>query len=323
MTTELIDVDCNLLHRDMISLQKIETSDPWNIIKEDAVKNCNIISMLSPSSTIAESERGLELLKEHPPPLHIKTTVGVHPYHVNDESLVFSEDGDKITLDEQKKKLKSIILADRDESTKTFCAAVGECGLDVSDGFPPLEDQIPWFEMQIEIAKEVDLPLFVHERLAFDKAIELLDKVDSSETPVIIHCFTGTKEECKSYIERGYYVSISGYILKESNSNYAEVVSCLEEGVIPLDKLMIETDAPYMGFDGCRQLYLECNQEYVSSLNAKKRKRLQQSIYPNVPSSLPMVLKKVTECLQKHDSSLTIENVGEMTTANARKFFGL
>ena len=61
----------------------------------------------------------------------------------------------------------------------------------------------------------------------------------------------------------------------------------------------------------------------VSSLNAKKRKRLQQSIYPNVPSSLPMVLTKVTECLQKNDATLTNEKVAEITTENARKFFGL
>uniref|UniRef100_A0A7S4ARL4 TatD related DNase n=1 Tax=Pseudo-nitzschia australis TaxID=44445 RepID=A0A7S4ARL4_9STRA len=323
MAPELIDVDCNLLHSDMISLQKIETSDPWNIIEEDAVKAANIVAMISPSSTIVESERGLELLKVHPPPIDIKTTVGVHPYHVNDESLLFSQNGDKITMDDQKSRIKKILLADREENTNNFCAAVGECGLDASEGFPGLEDQIPWFEMQIEIARELELPLFVHERLAFDKAMELLEKVDSSKVPVVIHCFTGTKEECIAYIKRGYYISVSGYILKESNDNYAEVVSCLEEGVIPLDKLMIETDAPYMGFNGCRQLYLECNQEYVTSLNAKKRKRLQQSIYPNVPSSLPMVLNKVTESLQKHDFSLTIEKVAEKTTANAREFFGL
>ena len=86
---------------------------------------------------------------------------------------------------------------------------------------------------------------------------------------------------------------------------------------------MIETDAPYMGFEGCRELYLESNQEYAASLNSKKRKRLLQSIYPNVPSSLPMVLVKVAECLQKKDPTITKEKVAEATTANAREFFGL
>jgi len=309
----------------MKTLQKVDTTDdPWNILQEDAVKDANIVAMLSPSSTILESERGLELLKSHPPPLTIKTTVGVHPYHVNDETLLFSNDGGTITPEEQKSRIKKILTTDREENANhPLCAAVGECGLDASEGFPPLEDQIPWFQMQIEIAQELDLPLFVHERLAFDKTMELLEKVDASTIPVIIHCFTGTKEECIAYIERGYSISISGYILKETNDNCAEVISCLEEGVIPLDKLMIETDAPYMGFEGCRKLYLEHNQEFVSSLNSKKRKRLLQTIYPNVPSSLPMVLTKVTECLQKQDSALTIEKVAEATTSNARNFFGL
>ena len=323
MAPELIDVDCNLLHNDMKTLQKIETTTPWNILQEDAVKSANIVAMISPSSTIAESERGIELLKAHPPPFTIKTTVGVHPYHVNDASLLFSQDGNRIPLEEQKLKMKKILLADSEEENHSMCAAVGECGLDASEGFPSLDDQIPWFKIQIEIAQELGIPLFVHERLAFDKVIEMLDEIDSSRIPIIIHCFTGTKAECIAYIERGYFISVSGYILKASNDNCAEVISCLEEGVIPLDKLMIETDAPYMGFEGCRALYLQTNHDYVMTLNSKKRKRLQQSIYPNVPSALPMVLNKVTECLQKRDPTLTKEKVAEATTANARKFFGL
>ncbi|OEU10561.1 Metallo-dependent hydrolase [Fragilariopsis cylindrus CCMP1102] len=316
MAPGIIDVDCNLLHGDLYTLQKAstttttDTDNAWNILHEDAIKDANIVAILSPSSTILESEKSLELLKsDPPPPILIKTTVGVHPYH------------------EQKKRMKNIIMMDREEeeqntNTNRFCAAVGECGLDASEGFPSLEHQVPWFQMQIEIASELEMPLFVHERLAFDKTLELLEKA-APKIPIIIHCFTGTKEECIEYIKRGYFISISGYILKESNDNCAEVISCLEEGVIPPSKLMIETDAPYMGFSGCRQLYLDHNQEYVSSLNSKKRKRLQQSIYPNVPSSLPMVLSKVTECLQKHDSTLTREKIAEMTTANARTFFGL
>jgi TatD DNase family protein len=333
MAPEIIDVDCNLLHGDLNTLQKAstttDTDNAWNILHEDAIKDANIIAMLSPSSTILESERSVELLKlDPPPPIPIKTTVGVHPYHVNDDDLLFSSsNGERITMEEQKKKIKNIIMTDREEeelnsNKNRFCAAVGECGLDASEGFPSLDLQVPWFQMQIEIASELEMPLFVHERLAFDKTIELLEKA-APTIPIIIHCFTGTKEECIEYMKRGYFISISGYILKESNDNCAEVISCLEEGLIPPSKLMIETDAPYMGFSGCRQLYLDHNQEYVSSLNSKKRKRLQQSIYPNVPSSLPMVLSKVTECLQKHDSTLTREKVAEITTANARTFFGL
>ena len=314
----IIDVDCNLCHRDLVSLQNNKEEEDscvaWNMLREDAIGQANIVAMLSPSSTLDEARKGLDLLQNHPPPLPIKTTVGVHPYHVNDPDLQGQSIG------EAKQAIKSLVKSDDDSATSRWIAAIGECGLDASPGFPPLGEQLPWFQLQIDIAEELRLPLFVHERLAFDETMRLLQ---DSTIPIIIHCFTGTKEECIQYIERGYYISISGFILKESNDNCDQVRSCLRDGIIPLDKLMIETDSPYMGFDGCRKLYLEHNQDIVASLNSKKRKRLSQSIYPNVPSSLPMVLQKVTECLQAHDSTLTIEAVAEATTQNAQSFFGL
>lgn len=318
----MIDVDCNLWHRDLKSLQNNKkegnnNDDPWSILLEDAIDTANIVAMLSPSSTIEEARKGLDWLNRPSlsssplPPLPVRTTVGVHPYHVNDAEL------NNKSLAEHKDAIHELLT-----SHPQHCAAVGECGLDASDGFPPIDDQLPWFQMQIEVAQELKLPLFVHERLAFDDTIRLLEAVDVDDVPVIIHCFTGTAEQCKAYIDRGYSISVSGYILKDSNDNCAEVLSCLTRGIIPLDKLMIETDAPYMGFDNCRQYYLQHNANFVASLNSKKRKRLQQSTYPNVPSSLPLVLQKVTECLQQHTPTLTLEQVAAATTQNAQSFFG-
>jgi TatD DNase family protein len=305
----LIDVDCNLWHRDLKSLQGNENGgNVWNILQEDAIESSNIVAMLSPSSTIREAEMGIQRLETTAPPLDIKTTVGVHPYHVKDEDL-------------QQKSFKEygIQIQNLLQSHPRWCAAVGECGLDTSEGFPPLEDQLPWFQLQAGIAQNLGIPLFVHERLAFKETMKILEHVT---VPVIIHCFTGTKQECAEYIERGYSISVSGFIMKEdAESNAEDVRSCLREGIIPLNKLMIETDSPYMGFAGCRQRYLEHNDEFVSSLNSKKRKRLAQSIYPNVPSSLPDVLNKVVECLQQHDASLTREMIASQTTQNAMTFF--
>jgi TatD DNase family protein len=308
--SELIDVDCNLWHRDLKSLQgKNIDDDPWSILGEDAVEQANIVAMLSPSSTIAEAKRGLHLLSTRPPPLPIKTTVGVHPYNANDSDLKV------MATDELRATMKALI-----EGYPSQCAAVGECGLDASEGFPSLAEQIPLFRLQVEIANECQLPLFVHERLAFDETMEILE---DATTPVIIHCFTGTKEQCIEYIKKGYFISISGFILKESNNNYDEVISCLSENVIPLDKLMIETDAPYMGFSGCRQMYVEYNNAFVASLNSKKRKSLLQSMYPNVPSSLPFVLEKVVQCYQSTNPEVSYDDIARTTTANARTFFGL
>jgi TatD DNase family protein len=309
---ELIDVDCNLWHRDLKSLQGEDTGGDdygWTILEEDAIELANIVAMVSPSSTISEAKQGLQLLSSKPPPLSIKTTVGIHPYHVNDDGIKGR------AIDDLRSTIKALL-----EEYPSHCAAVGECGLDASEGFPPLEEQIPLFRLQVELANQFHLPLFIHERLAFQPTMDILQ---DAETPVIIHCFTGTKDQCLEYIKRGYFISVSGFILKETSDNYNEVISCLAEDVIPLDKLMIETDAPYMGFSGCRQMYMEHNDEFVGTLNSKKRKKLQQSIYPNVPSSLPFVLDKVVECYKASNPNLSSDEIARKTTANARSFFGL
>ena len=144
MTTGLIDVDCNLWHKDLKTLQNKELNvpDTWNILKEDAIEASKIVSVLSPSSTIKEAENGLKTLRNNPPPLPVRTTVGVHPYHVNDDEFVGK------SLEEHRDYIKELI-----ETHSDFCAAVGECGLDTSDGFPPLEDQLPWFRLQVRIAE--------------------------------------------------------------------------------------------------------------------------------------------------------------------------
>jgi TatD DNase family protein len=310
MTSPLIDVDCNLWHEDLRTLQNKESCEDgndWNILHEDAIQQANIVAVLSPSSTLQEARAGLDRLSRTPPPLPIKTTVGVHPYHVNDDEFQGQ------SLEEHGQAMRDLLKANA-----SLCAAVGECGLDTSEGFPPIQDQLPWFQLQVQIAQELNLPLFVHERFAFDETLKILEDIT---VPIIIHCFTGTKEECIEYVKRGYYISVSGFILKDSE-NSAAVCSCLEEGVIPLDKLMIETDSPYMGFSNCRQLYVDHNEEFVNSLNSKKRKRLIQSIYPNVPSSLPQVLEKVVQCLQQYDTSLSREDIAQSTTKNANSFFG-
>lgn len=226
----LIDVDCNLWHKDLQSLQqrqhdeKDHDSSCWNMLYEDAIGPANIIGMLSPSSTLTESRDGLQRLAQHPPPpIEIRTTVGVHPYHVNDDDAAWLG---LSTFDDRKQALLSLL---RDPSNHQWVVAVGECGLDASDGFPPITDQLPWFEFQIEVAEEFQLPLFIHERLAFTDTMRLLEKVT---VPTIVHCFTGTQEECRAYVERGFYLSVSGYILKTNDEGSKEVRKCLQNGIL-------------------------------------------------------------------------------------------
>jgi TatD DNase family protein len=312
----LVDVDCNLWHKDLQPLLPLENSSDgpseFSILKQDAIRQANIVAMLSPSSTLAEAERGISLLKD----LHsseetasslprIRTTVGVHPYHVNDDGPSFSE---------QMETCAQLLLS---EQGSAIVAAVGECGLDASEGFPPLQDQIPWFQAQIALAERFRLPLFVHERLAHAQTMDLLS---TTTVPVLIHCFTGTVDELRAYVERGYYVSFSGYICKEDLDATLECLTTKD--ILPLDRLMIETDAPYMGFAGCRDLYLSQHAEAIAALKAKKRKRLTASYYPNVPSSLPRVLDSVLEAInQGWSEPLTRDELAWTTSRNANRFF--
>jgi TatD DNase family protein len=303
MASALIDVDCNLWHDDLRSLQNNQNASMLTILEEDAVCESNVVAMLSPSSTLHQARMGLEILSSTATTIPILTTVGVHPYHVNDEGASLEQDVESI---------KELV-------TRPFVCAVGECGLDASEGFPPLDDQLPWFRAQVQLAQTHNKALFVHERLAFEETMQILE---SCTVPVIIHCFTGSRDECKQYVKRGYSLSISGYIFKDTETRV-----CLEDGLIPLDKLMIETDAPYMGFEDCRVNYLEKQVDYVASLNSKKRKRLQNSIYPNVPSSLPIVLTEVVKLLndgraKRGEVMLKRDEVARMTTENAICFFG-
>ena len=327
----LIDVDCNLCHADLKSLLNSNNNTNekgkaltaiGDILTEDAVAESNIVAMLSPASTLEEARKSILFLndqqKQKQWSIEIRTTVGVHPYHVKEFS----------SPDHHFAEFQQLL-----QTSPHVIAAIGECGLDTTDGFPPLEDQIPWFEAQVQWAREFRLPLFVHERLAFHETMRILkcvttttseQNVQQEPLPIIIHCFTGTREECAQYISRGYSLSVSGFIAKDAGK---EVRQCLVDGIIPLDKLMIETDAPYMGFSGCRDQWIGKQQEYVASLNSKQRKRLQNTVYPNVPSSLPLVLDHVVECINtgrkiRGEKEVTREYVAHATTKNAIQFFG-
>ena len=301
----LIDVDCNLIHKDLKPLfedsRHNDLPPPFQILQQDSVKQANIVAVLSPSSTIEEAKAILDLLPSSPELPSIRTTVGVHPYHVTDEGP---------TLEQQME-----ICADLLEKYAPHIAAVGECGLDSSEGFPSIDDQIPWFQAQIALAEKFQKPLFVHERLAHEKTMELLA---DCAVPVIIHCFTGNLEECEAYVERGYYISLSGFICKE-NEEALTTLNCLN--TLPLGRLMLETDAPYMGFRGCRDLYLEKNSDLLAELNSKNRKRLANSFYPNVPSSLTFVLDRVVETMRQSNDSITRDEVAWQTSKNANRFF--
>lgn len=120
--------------------------------------------------------------------------------------------------------------------------AIGETGLDFNRNYSTPDEQRAAFEAQIEIALEHDLPLYLHERDAHSEMINMLRSIAGDKVKGVIHCFTGTREELDNYVALGLYIGVTGWVCDERRGQ------SLQEAVphIPLDKLLLETDAPYL-----------------------------------------------------------------------------
>ena len=150
-------------------------------------------------------------------------TIGVHPHHANEIN------------DEYLKRLKEAI---RDNNPH----AIGETGLDFYRNLSTYEEQVFAFEEQIKIAIDTNKPLFLHQRNSHEDFIKILRKYSSDITKAVVHCFTGTQEQLNDYLELNCYIGVTGWICDEKRN--VELRKTIKN--IPLEKLMIETDCPYL-----------------------------------------------------------------------------
>ena len=248
----LFDVDANLTHPDLASNASLHISN---------AQHAGVRHMINPGSSLSDSVAAIALAKQYPQVVY--ACVGVHPYCA-------SEIQDINAMATALRKLLS------DPLHAPFVVGLGECGLDYSDGFPKSSAQREVFLPQLALAQEHQIPLFLHERSAHHDFVECLEatftRTSQPSPPMLVHCFTGTEEELQVYIRMGCYVSISGSIFKSGKrKDTLHFLRC-----IPEDKIMVETDAPYLGFPGCRKPFYQ----------SKKK-------YPNVPSALPLVVAEV------------------------------
>lgn len=232
-------------------------------VVERALKND--IWLINAGSRFSTSERAVEIAQNYKKGVY--AAIGLHPIHVFDEG-----------FDEK----KYFELAKNEKVT-----AIGETGLDYYRNKPDKQKEI--FIKHIELANKVNKPLMIHCRDAFNDLIEVL-KANSSklkaEKPGVLHFFTGTKENAKTLLETGFYFTFGGLIT--FNRDFDEIVR-----FIPLERIMLETDAPY-----------------VAPVPYRGKR--------NEPSYIVEVAKKLAEIKR-----VSLEEVSAKTTENAMVVFGL
>lgn len=166
--------------------------------------------------------------------------------------------------------------------------AIGEIGLDFHYDFSPRGAQVQAFIEQLEVALQLNLPVVLHIRDAHKEALEIVRSLGASVRGVA-HCFTGTWEEAKGWLDLGFYIGITGIVTFGRKAESVKEVAMK----VPLDRILIETDAPYL----------------APSPNRGKR---------NEPAFLPLVAKTISEI-----RGITLNEVSETTFQNAFSLFGL
>lgn len=167
------------------------------------------------------------------------------------------------------------------------CVAVGECGLDFNRNFSPQQTQLSVFEAQLEIACELKLPVYLHERDAFDQQRALLNQYMPRLNGGIAHCFTGNVTQVKHYLALGLYIGITGWFCDEKRG--VELREAVKH--IPLEKLILETDAPYL---------------FPKTLRPRKRNN-EPAYLPHIASQLGEYLALEPDILRKYSYANTCE----------------
>ncbi|MDE2024302.1 MAG: TatD family hydrolase [Gammaproteobacteria bacterium] len=259
----LIDIGANLTH------------DSYDTDREAVIRRAQaagVAQCIVTGSDLEHSRKALELCRQWPDTLF--ATAGTHPHQARD-------------FDSTAPAALRALLAELE------VVAVGECGLDYFRNFSPQDDQCRVFEAQLELAVETGKPVFLHQRDAHADFTAILRRWRSRIPAAVVHCFTDGEQELRDYLELDCYIGITGWICDERRGVHLRNLVKL----IPADRLMLETDAPYL---------------LPRDLDPKPH------THRNEPMYLTHIGETVAACVGKSVTQLAGE-----TTANARRFFNI
>lgn len=194
--------------------------------------------------------------------------LGIHPHHAAEVSADY----------------ETLLTQSLAASPKVV--GLGECGLDYHYDFSPREAQHRVFLAHLELARRLHLPLVLHVREAHADALALLQSFP--DLPCVVHCFTGTPAECRAWLDRGAYIGITGIV---TYKNAGEVRA--DAALVPADRLLLETDAPYLSPEPVRKVKL------------------------NEPAHVAHIARFVAAL-----RGVSAEELAAQTTANAARLFG-
>ena len=257
----MIDIGANLT-------DKVFQKDLDSVLAR--AQSAGIDQIVLTGTDIKNSHRARELATEHPQFLY--STAGIHP-HVAD------------TFTEQS------IDTLKDLAHHNSVVAVGETGLDFFRNFSPKDAQIRAFEAQLDLAHSMELPVFIHDRESNGLLLEILRNF--RDLRGVVHCFTGSTELMKKYLDLDFYIGITGWVCDERRGRSLKY----SVRYIPDERLLTETDAPYL---------------LPRNINPLPRSRR------NEPCFLPYVLKTLADARNQ-----SLDHVKEITIRNAKHLFAL
>lgn len=261
-TFPLVDIGANLTHESF-------ARDLDDVIAR--AQAAQVTTMIVTGTDLAHAEQAVMLAKQYP---GLYATAGIHPH---DASCWNTELAHKL---QALHALPQVV-------------AVGECGLDFNRNFSTPAEQERAFEAQLALAVESGLPLFLHERDAGVRMREILTAWRDDISDAVVHCFTADRDTLHSYLDLDLHIGLTGWICDERRGHHLRPLV----NDIPLERLMVETDCPYL---------------LPRNLPAKLKGRRHE------PALLPWIVKEIAQWRGISEAEL-----GSATTRTAQRFFRL